>query len=223
MHLDVGGKNRGTGVRRPIVLLSRVPAKWCGAPAYTPSVLLAVYLSVLCTILQTPAGTAPNALAAALRFQQVDPKLYRGAQPDADGIRQLRQLGIKVVINLRGEQDAITAQERGIVESLGMQYVSLPIPDGNFFTRSRVVSAEVVRRFFGTLDLAEGPVFVHCRRGADRTGTLVALYRIARHGWDNQRAYDEARALGMRSWYTGFKQQILAFRPGPEHLAPKWP
>jgi protein tyrosine/serine phosphatase len=100
-----------------------------------------------------------------------------------------------------------------MVESLGMRYISLPIEDGNFFTRSRVVSGETIERFFGALDAARGPVFVHCHRGADRTGALVAFYRIARNGWNNQRAYEEARTIGLRSWYTGLKRQILAFKP----------
>ena len=181
-----------------------------------------VFTLALCMVLQTqtaPSVTPMPDLSAVSRFQKVDAKLFRGAQPDARGLRQLRDLGIQTVINLRGEQDALTEQEQRTVESLGMRYLLLPIADGNFFTPSRVVPEDVVRKFFAAVDSATGPVFVHCRRGADRTGTLVALYRIARHGWDNQRAYAEARALGMRWWYSGFKRQILAFRPGPELIA----
>jgi protein tyrosine/serine phosphatase len=48
-------------------------------------------------------------------------------------------------------------------------------------------------------DPADGPVFVHCRRGADRTGTVIACYRIAHDGWQNLKALDEARTFGM-SW-----------------------
>jgi uncharacterized protein (TIGR01244 family) len=161
----------------------------------------------------------PSGAAAVKRFQQIDQKLYRGAQPDAEGFRQLRDLGVKIVINLRSEQDAIKTGEQRIVESLGMRYVSLPVRDGNFFTRSRIIPDDTIRKFFAALDAADGPVFVHCHRGADRTGALAALYRIARHGWDNERAYAEARTLGMRSWYAGLKRQILAFKPGAELLA----
>lgn len=180
-------------------------------PMFTP------FFVIVCLALQSTASAAtPPAVTAIARFHQVDGRLYRGAQPDAEGLRQLRALGIRAVINLRSEEDTLTRQERQIVESLGMRYVPLPIADGNFFTRSRVVPADVVRKFFAAVDASGGPVFVHCQRGADRTGTLVALYRIVRHGWDNQRAYAEARTIGMRSWYSGFKQQILSFRPSPE-------
>ncbi len=167
-------------------------------------------------LLQVP--VLPDAAAIA-RFQRVDEKLYRGAQPDAGGFQYLRDIGVGTVINLRSERDAIRHDEQRLVESLGMRYISLPVKDGNFFTRSRTVPEDTVLRFFAEVDAAAGPVFVHCRRGADRTGTLVALYRVARNGWTNQRAYHEARALGMRSWYSGLRRQILAFRQAPEAVA----
>ena len=173
-------------------------------------------LAIATSTLLTQAALEPAALtpsAAISRFHQIDAKLYRGAQPDVDGFRALRALGVSTVINLRSERDAIRWDEQRLVESLGMRYVSLPVKDGSIFTPSRIVPADVVRKFFAAVDAASGPVFVHCRRGADRTGTLVALYRIARNGWSNQRAYEEARAAGLRSWYSGMKRQILAFRP----------
>jgi uncharacterized protein (TIGR01244 family) len=143
------------------------------------------------------------------RFHRVDERLYRGAQPTADGFRQLRDLGVRTVINLRLEADAKRVDEQRIVESLGMRYVHLPIRDGNFFTWFRRVPQDAVRKFFEIVESAEsGPVFVHCHRGADRTGTLVALYRIARQGWDAQRAVKEAGDIGMRWWYRGLRQQI---------------
>lgn len=151
-----------------------------------------------------------------VRFQQVDPALYRGAQPDAEGFRFLRELGVRTVVNLRSERDAIRLNERWLVKSLGMRYVSIPVKDGSFFTRSRTIPEDAFRRFLEAVDAGPGPVFVHCRRGADRTGAVVALYRIARHGWAGQRAYDEARTLGIRSWYTGLRRQILAFRQSPD-------
>ena len=146
------------------------------------------------------------------RFQRVDDRLYRGAQPTAEGFRRLRDLGVRMVVNLRMDADAKRTNERQIVESLGMRYVHLPVEDGNFFTRSRRIPETVIHEFFSVLDNAgNAPVFVHCHRGADRTGALVAFYRIARHGWDNQRALKEAREIGMRSWYRGLQNQIVRF------------
>ena len=146
------------------------------------------------------------------RFQRVDDRLYRGAQPTEAGFRRLRELGVQTVVNLRIEADAKKLDEQRIVESLGMRYVNLPVEDSNFFTRTRRIPDSVIRDFFKLLDQRDsGAVFVHCARGADRTGTLVAFYRIARHGWDSQRALSEARKIGLRSWYHGFQDQIAKF------------
>lgn len=146
------------------------------------------------------------------RFQRVDERLYRGAQPTEQGFRRLKELGVRTVLNLRIEADATRLDERRIVESLGMTYVHLPIKDGNFFTRARRIPEETVRAFFKILDAADaGPIFVHCHRGADRTGALVGFYRVARNGWDGERAAKEARELGMRSWYHGLQRQIREF------------
>jgi protein-tyrosine phosphatase len=57
------------------------------------------------------------------------------------------------------------------------------------------------------------PVFVHCLRGKDRTGTVVAVYRIARDGWTNRQALDEARKLGLSRWARSMSRYILRYTP----------
>jgi tyrosine-protein phosphatase SIW14 len=148
------------------------------------------------------AGVGP----AIRRFEQVDTRLYRGGQPDAAAFAQLRQLGVRTIINLRH-----TDGEQEIAESLGFRYVALPARLHPFGIGGGL-SSEVVRRFFQVIDdPASGPVFVHCRRGADRTGTLIAMYRIARQGWRADAAYREARASGLRWWHyqvKGFLEDV---------------
>jgi protein tyrosine/serine phosphatase len=154
-------------------------------------------------------GTAPgdSALAPAItRFQQVDAGLYRGGQPDAEGFAALKRLGIRTVVNLRH-----TADEQRLVESAGLRYVALPTHLRPFGV-SGGLSGETVRSFFRLVDdAASGPIFLHCRRGADRTGTLVAMYRIARQGWTPEAAYKEARAIGMRWWHYPVRRQLDDF------------
>jgi uncharacterized protein (TIGR01244 family) len=164
-----------------------------------------------------PAAAAAQARGAVPvpieRFVQVDDQLYRGSQPDAEGFRHLRDLGIKTVINLRLPEDAEQSGEQRIVESLGMRYVNVPIKDGNFFTWFRRIPEATVKDFFSALQSAPGPFFVHCRRGTDRTGAIVAFYRMVRHGWDAKRATAEANDAGMRFWYRGLRRQIKEFSP----------
>lgn len=145
------------------------------------------------------------------RFHRVDEHLFRGAQPTEAGLRHLRDLGVRAVINLRAEGDAEVANERRIAESLGMRFVHIAIRDGNFFTWFRRIPEDTVKQFFDVLDTTPGPLFIHCRRGTDRTGAIVAFYRIARNGWNAERALREANERGMRLWYRGLRRQIKAF------------
>ena len=139
-------------------------------------------------------------------FFQVDEHLYRGAQPTVEGFHQLQAMGVKTVVSLRAHQpnDAAFQQEQDLVESLGMRWVSLP-------TRMYWKPSETqVRAFLElALDPAQQPVFLHCQRGEDRTGSLVAIYRIVKQGWLPERAYQEALALGMAGWNRFTRSLIL--------------
>ena len=57
---------------------------------------------------------------------------------------------------------------------------------------------EQVERALAVIDARENwPVFVHCQRGADRTGVIIAVYRILRDKWTAEQAIDEAKRFGM--------------------------
>jgi protein tyrosine/serine phosphatase len=171
-----------------------------------------------------PGSAVAESPAPIVRFHRVDARVYRGAQPDRAGFEFLRELGVRTVINLREDAVARSGDDRRLVESLGMRYIHLPVADGNFFKRARTIPSETIQSFFSIVDAAEhGPIFLHCRRGADRTGALVGFYRVARHRWDNARAYGEARAFGMRPWYTGLKKQIYEFTVSALSAARKSP
>jgi uncharacterized protein (TIGR01244 family) len=126
-------------------------------------------------------------------FFKVDDHLYRGAQPSPDGFRELARMGVKTIVSLRAEHNWRDQEEQAaLAESLGMRWVYLPM---HFWWRPKSQQAlnflEIVR------GQTEGPVFIHCRQGEDRTGTMVAIYRVVEQGWDPKHAYAEARALGL--------------------------
>ena len=134
---------------------------------------------------------------------------YRGGQPESlAGFKFLKQQGIKTVINLRTEND-----EEPMVKQLGMNYVHLPM---SVTVWSRIPKGAIAKYFQVLSNPDNYPIFIHCRRGADRTGAMVGFYRIAVQGWEGKKAHSEARQIGMRWWYPGLKKQIYEFKPPKE-------
>ena len=168
---------------------------------HLPCSLLLAMASAWWLALDGFGGSSSATVPAIPRFQAVTESVFRGGQPTEAGFRFLRQKGIKTVINLREENG-----EKALVESLGMKYVHLP-------SRARdPIPEEAIQTFFRVIqDPASHPIFIHCERGADRTGAMVGLYRIAFQGWDGKRAYEEARAMGMRWWYRDLRRQLYEF------------
>jgi protein tyrosine/serine phosphatase len=116
---------------------------------------------------------------------RITPTLYRSAQPKPEGFRNLEQLGIRTVVNLRGGED----DERAALV-LGFRLESVPLSAAHVRHDSNVR----ILRLLGRADL--GPVLVHCQHGADRTGMIFALYRMVYQGWDRAKAIEEMRKGG---------------------------
>jgi tyrosine-protein phosphatase SIW14 len=124
-------------------------------------------------------------------FYKVDEHVFRGAQPTDEGFQYLAKIGVKTVIDLRGAGEG-RRNEEAVVTGAGMKYVNIPM------TGLTPPTDTEITKILGMLeDSASGPVFVHCQRGADRTGAVIASYRIEHDGWDNARALKEAMANGM--------------------------
>ena len=136
--------------------------------------------------------SAQNADTELPRFQQVSERLYRGAQPRAGGLRRLSELGIDTIVNLRGAGE-LTRAEEAEARELGLNYFNVPLPNWGRPQDDRV------RRILQIIAAPQnGRVFVHCRDGVDRTGTIVALHRVTHEGWSSHVAVAEAERNGMR-------------------------
>jgi protein tyrosine/serine phosphatase len=144
-------------------------------------------------------------------FGEVTPTLFRGAQPSAEGLKTLAKMGVNIVVDARGNR---TDSEGKQVAQLGMRYVPIPwhcsFPNDDIFAKF----LKLMR------DNPDKKVFVHCRLGDDRTGMMVAAYRMAAQGWSADEAMHEMEQFG----FSTFHQYLLCPRLAsyekafPEHL-----
>jgi protein tyrosine/serine phosphatase len=118
-------------------------------------------------------------------FYQVTTNLYRGAQPSAEGMKQLKAMGIKTVVNLRSFHS-----DKDEVVGTGLKSVRFEVKPWH------AEDDDVIGFLKVMADTNNQPVFVHCQRGADRTGMMCAMYRIVFGGWTKEQAIEEMRQGG---------------------------
>jgi len=175
---------------------------------------LAFTLCLGATPLQIQKGTAPSAyrplgrhrlLQGVPNFGEVTPMLYRGGQPTHEGFKKLSKMGIKIVVDVgRSKRD-----EKQI-EQLGMRYVSLP-------WYCPFPKDDVFRRFLRLVrENPDKKIFVHCRLGDDRTGMMIAAYRMGVQGWTAEQAVKEMHSFG----YTAVHHLICPGLAGYEKSFP---
>lgn len=118
-------------------------------------------------------------------LHKVSDKLYRSAQPTGEGIAKLKEMGIVTIINLRTFHS-----DSGKIGKTDMAYEHI-------YMQAWYSEEEDVIKFLKIVTSRDGgPVLVHCQHGADRTGTVCAIYRIAVQGWTKEDALREMRQGG---------------------------
>jgi protein tyrosine phosphatase (PTP) superfamily phosphohydrolase (DUF442 family) len=160
-------------------------------------------VTLLVSSLPVFSGSAPGIK----NFDKVDANVYRGGQPTDEGFRYLAKIGVKTIVDLR-EADGRSKAEKRVVAGAGMKYVNVPMTGLTPPTES-----DITRILALLEDNANGPVFVHCRRGADRTGAVIAAYHIDYHNWDNARALSDAKAHSMSFFQFPRQNFIRGYRP----------
>jgi len=125
-------------------------------------------------------------------FAQVDVGIYRGGEPTQEGWAYLGSVGVSNVVELNGANDAVP----------GFTFHRFPISFYHQFfcppPMETIIGAEA--------SIAPG-TFVHCAHGQDRTGLVVAEYRVWRDGWSREAAREEMISHGFHrilfglNWY----------------------
>jgi protein tyrosine phosphatase (PTP) superfamily phosphohydrolase (DUF442 family) len=126
----------------------------------------------------------PLAVEGAPNLFKVSDSLYRSAQPTEEGLRNLKEIGITTVVNLR----SFHSDRNEIAPGLGYEHI--------YMKAWHPEREEAVRFLRVVTDPKRSPTLVHCQHGADRTGTMTAIYRVVIQGWSKEDAIREMQDGG---------------------------
>jgi tyrosine-protein phosphatase SIW14 len=140
-------------------------------------------------------------LAGLKNVGRVSPLIFRGAQPAPQGYATLKKMGIRTVLNLR-----TSVSEKQQVEAAGMKSVEIPIKMSGDVTREKINKIVAIMA-----DPANQPVFVHCKLGKDRTGIVMAAYRMKVEGWPLTLAESEMESFGFNEVWINLKSFIRSY------------
>ncbi len=135
-------------------------------------------------------------------FAEVSDALWRGAQPTAAGFVELKRRGAKTIVDLRAEHS-----DRQLLAGTGLQYVEIPCLAWDPEEKNVLQFLKVVT------DPKNQPVFVHCQAGADRTGMMVAVYRMTRQGWTSKEALAELPHFHFHPIFANVAVFLIKFDP----------
>ncbi len=136
---------------------------------------------------------------------RVAPGIYRGGQPDEQGIEWLRSIGVRTVVNLRHYHGDTEGE---LVRAAGMRYVRIPLESTD------APEPEEIARFLEVArDPEAHPIYVHCLHGVDRTGAMIAVYRMQVQGWSNSDALAEMEHFGAHGVLHDLRRFVGSFVP----------
>nr|WP_299344590.1 dual specificity protein phosphatase family protein [Allomuricauda sp.] len=135
---------------------------------------------------------------------QINDSIFRSEQPSKKGFRELEAMGIKTIINLRRLKD-----DNRKAKGTGLQLKKVPL-------RSAKMVETDIANVLGLIHASEKPVLIHCWHGSDRTGVIIAAYRVVFENWDKERAIQEFRRKEFgyhENWYPNLLDLIRNLNP----------
>lgn len=123
-------------------------------------------------------------------FLRVNKEFCTGGQPRLEHLQQLKDEGVKAIINLRPPAEHRAAEEEAKAKELGLRYFNIPVVFGD-------PKDEQATEFLKlTDDPANRPAFIHCA-SAIRVGAFWMIRRVLRDGWTVEKAEEEAKKVGL--------------------------
>ncbi len=167
------------------------------------NICLVLILSAAClpSLAQSrdPGWAVPAPSSHVDNLYKVDEGIYRCGQPSKEAFRELYSMGVREILNLRNHHSDIR-EARGS----GLVLHRIRMNAGDSETAKYIEALRIIRD-------RRGPIAIHCWHGSDRTGIVVALYRMAFQGWPREKALDEFvnGGYGYHSYYRNLKTYIM--------------
>jgi len=154
---------------------------------YKLSAFLLVILPVLgvCAILLSSSGQTRQLVSIRLsggslaNFHKVDDGVYRSDQPSGKDFKALEKYGIREILNMR-RFHSDTKKAEGT--SLFLHHIR---------THAHSISKDELIEAMRIIKNRKGPILIHCYHGSDRTGAVVALYRMVFQNIPVEKAIEE--------------------------------
>lgn len=153
-----------------------------------------------CTVASLPGQPATQSrpepcdtcVPGVINFAKLSEALWRGAQPTAEGFRQLEKMGLRTVVSFRHDHDDLE-----LLKGTRLKYLRIP---------SRAYhpeEADIVTFLKVMEEPANWPVYIHCAQGRDRTGYNAAAYRMVYQGWSPDDAIREMNTFRFNKIWVG--------------------
>lgn len=144
--------------------------------------ILSVFLLVGCATPSPIADTCQHPLDARVANSCVvaDETLWRGARPTPDAVTMLVNLGVQTVVSLEllnDDKQAFQAARPSPKILRELQYFQIRDWEPLVVIAPRIADDHIAQ-FLAVTRTQPAPVYVHCRSGQNRTGVMVAAYRI---------------------------------------------
>jgi tyrosine-protein phosphatase SIW14 len=177
-------------------------------PVIAPSATLAQSSAALSNAPAISALAQKIALAGVPNVGKINDFLLRGAQPSNQGLAELKKLDVTTVVSFRAWSHEVES-EREQAESLGLRYLNIPVGGWSPPTNEQVAQFLVLLH-----SSPDQKIFVHCKYGQDRTGVMMAVYRIAENNWTVEKAIQEMDPFGFHyHWHPSMVSFVRKF-PG---------
>lgn len=140
-------------------------------------------------------------------YRKIDDHIFIGPQPTEQDLSEAKQQGIRTVLDFRMPAETASSNAE-VVRRRGLDYVNIPVDKTALSQRQIAELDEAMKQ-------KDGPYLLHCATGT-RAAMLLALRRAREQGWNAERTFQEAEAMGFnlrsQSVFASFVEQATAHK-----------